>query len=159
MPGPAIDVEVFGETVLRRRLLRMEHGLTDASDAFRAIAGILSRATARNFATRGQSGGHPWPPLKRATIARKRRMGLDTRILRASSRLYDSLVNAQDSEHIEDVGDDFLRWGSAVDYGVFHQSRRPRTRLPFRPPVALSENAKRSAVRELQRAALGERAA
>jgi phage gpG-like protein len=150
MPA-TVEVQVFGEPVIRRRLLRVEHNLLDASEAFARIARILEDAVRKNYYTAGQASGPRWPGLRPATIARKRRLGLDLRILRATHRLMDSLLERTDDEHVEDIGPDSLLWGSTVPYGVYHQSRRPRTVIPFRPPVRLPERHKREAVRELQK--------
>lgn len=150
-----VDLEVFGEPVLRRRLLRIADNVSDARQAFHAVVRILERATRRQFASRGAYGGSPWPALKPATVARKRRLNQDARILRATGRLFESLVNQTASDHIQDIGRQTLRWGSNVAYGVYHQSRKPRHVIPFRPVVRLPEHDRRSAMRELQRSVMG----
>lgn len=160
MPAP-VEITVFGEPVLRRTLLRYGRNVTDARPAFRAIARILETATRRNFSTAGQASGPRWASLAPSTKARKRALGLDPRILRATGALFESLVATQDGQagHVEQVGRASLRWGSNVAYGVFHQSRKPRKLnpatgrpiLPHRPPVRLNERTKRDAVKELQR--------
>lgn len=150
-----VDIEVFGEPVLRRRLLRVEDSVTDARQAFRQIVRILERATRRQFASKGAYGGTPWAALKPATLARKRRQNQDTRILRATGALFESLVGETHSAHILDLGRQTLRWGSSIAYGVYHQSRKPRHVIPFRPPVRLPEHDRRSAMRELQRNIMG----
>jgi phage gpG-like protein len=153
--GLDVSVQVFGEDVVRRRFLRFADQAEDASAAFSAIVGILERATAANFATRGVSGGSRWRDLKPATRARKRREHLDPRILQATHRLHDSLVDSSHPEHVEHITADSLRWGSTVPYGVYHQSTRPRRVIPYRPPVRLSEVDKRQVVRELQASITG----
>jgi phage gpG-like protein len=150
-----VDIEVFGEPVLRRRLMRMHDAVTDAREAFRQVVGILERATRRNFASKGSYGGARWAELKPATLASKRRKGHDLRILRATGRLFASLTQQTHEDHVEDIGRTELRWGSSVEYGVYHQSRKPRTVIPFRPPVRLPESDRRSAMRELQRSVIG----
>jgi hypothetical protein len=167
-----LDVRVFGETVIRRRYLRLAANASDASEGFRDVVRVLREATEENFATRGVSGGSRWRDLKPATIARKRRLGLDLRILRETGRLYGSLIGAQAGtgrarsdiggrfipgagDHIEEIGPDSLRWGSRVPYGIYHQSNAPRSRIPYRPPVKLNERRKREAAKALQRAMLG----
>lgn len=157
MAGLDVEVEVFGEPVIRRRLLRIADNVTDGREAFRRIVRILRHATERNFDTRGAYGGSYWEDLAPSTLARKRRLNLDLRILRATHRLLDSLLDSTDEEHVEVVGPQELLWGSRVPYGVYHQSRRPRTVIPFRPPVRLPEQDRRSAVRELQRVLMGAR--
>lgn len=150
-----LSVQVFGEDVVRRRFLRFAERAEDASSAFHAIAGILERATAQNFATRGVSGGSRWRDLAPATRIRKAREGLDPRILQATHRLHDSLVVSSHPDHVEHIGPDEMRWGSRVEYGKFHQSTAPRTKIPYRPPVHLNERDKRAIVRETQKALTG----
>lgn len=164
-----LDIRVFGEQIIRRRFLRLADRLADASPGFRQVAAILRDATAENFATRGVSGGSRWRDLKPETIAAKRRKGQDLRILRATGRLYGSLVGPEAStgrarhdisgafipggrDHVEEIGPDSMRWGSRVPYGVYHQSSAPRRIIPYRPPVRLNERRKREVVKALQRA-------
>lgn len=156
MAGFVAELEVFGEVIVRRRMLRLADRIEDASGAFRAVARILERSTRANFASEGASSGPAWRELAPATRARKARLGLDPRILRATGRLYSALVDEGHAEHVEHAGPHELRWGAAVPYGVYHQSTAPRTKIPYRPPVRLTEVDKRAVVRELQRAIVGE---
>lgn len=162
-----LRVEIFGDVVISRRFTRFAENASDQTDTMREVARVLGRATAENFATDGRSGGHPWAPLAASTVARKRRLRLDPRILRATERLYHSLVPAADEhgarstrtgrfapggkDHVENVTRDSLEWGSTVAYGEFHQSRAPRSRLPRRPPVALNGKVKAEITRTVQR--------
>jgi phage gpG-like protein len=155
MTGLVAEIEVFGVPIVRRRMLRLADRVSDASSAWEAVIRILSNATERNFASRGAYGGSVWRELKPATRARKARLGLDPRILRATGRLYDSLVLETHAEHINEVGPHEMRWGSTVPYGVYHQSTAPRTKIPYRPPVKLPEQDKRAIVREIQRSIVG----
>jgi phage gpG-like protein len=163
-----VEARVFGEDIVRRRFLRFSRAVSDASAAFAEIAGLLSEATRENFDTRGVSGGSRWQDLAPATVARKARRGLDPRILRATGRLYASLVGGEGStgrarglggrfisgagDHIEEITPSSLKWGSSVPYGVFHQSSAPRRVIPYRPPVRLNESQRRSVAKALQRA-------
>lgn len=149
------ELEVFGVPIVRRQLLRFAERASDASGAWIGVMGILSRATRENFATRGAYGGSVWRELKPATRARKARLGLDPRILRATGRLYESLVSETHAEHIRAIGPHEMRWGSTVPYGVYHQSTAPRSVIPYRPPVKLPEVDKRAIVRDLQRSIVG----
>jgi len=164
------EVRVFGEAIVRRRFVRFAQRAVDARPAFRQVVGILRDAVADNFRTRGVAGGSRWRDLAPATRARKRRQGHDPRILRATGRLYNSLVGsgvsqssmgvgvAASVDHIEEISADTLRWGSRVKYGVYHQSSQPRSKIPYRPPVALSQRRKREIAKALQRAIVeGER--
>jgi phage gpG-like protein len=149
--GFNVKVDVFGEQILHRRMVRFEAGLIDASDAFREIITILRSSTVANFASRGASSGSRWRDLAPSTVARKRRLGLDPRILRATHRLFNSLVK-EGSEHVERIGPVSMRWGSRVPYGIYHGSGQPRSVIPYRPPVKLAETDKREIGKILQRA-------
>ena len=151
-----LDIEVFGEAIVRRKLLRAAEAVGDHREAFLRIAGLLDRAIARNFSTQGASSGPRWADLKPATIASKLRSSNAatranaTRVLMATGALAESL-HTGGADHIQDIDRLSMRWGSRNPYGVYHQSRKPRTRLPHRPPARLSANAKKNIVREMQR--------
>lgn len=146
--GFTVDFSVHGEKVLHRSLLRFADRAEDMRPAWPHVAAIFEGATRRNFQTRGASGGLRWASLSPAYAARTGRKP-DERILRLTGRLFESFFSGPD--HIFESEPDGMRWGSRVDYGKFHQSRRPRRKLPYRPPVNLSENAKREAVRVIHR--------
>jgi phage gpG-like protein len=163
-----VEATVFGEDIVRRRFLRFSRAVSDASAAFREIAGILSDSTRQNFESRGVSGGSRWQDLAPATSARKARLGQDPRILRATGRLFASLVGGEAAtgrarglggrftagagDHVEEITATSLKWGSRVPYGVYHQSSAPRRVIPYRPPVRLNELQRRSVAKALQRA-------
>lgn len=89
-----------------------------------AIAYVLEPSTAEQFDTEGRSGGTPWPELSPATIARRSRgrLKFDTAvpgILRRTGRLYDSFFGGDD--HIQDITDMSLEWGTSVPYAPPHQ--------------------------------------
>lgn len=149
-----IDIEVFGERVLNRRLVRMADRTEDARPAFLLIALILERAMDQNFKTQGAHGGQRWPDLKPSTVAGKR-ASKDSRVranaekvLMATGLLARSL-RSRGRGHVKRLGKTQMRWGSSVPYGVYHQSTAPRRKLPHRP-LRLAEQDKREAVRALQ---------
>jgi phage gpG-like protein len=149
--GWSIEAKVFGEEIVNRRLLRFAAATVDASDAFRTIVGILRDATEQNFETRGMAGGSRWRDLS-AKYAKRTGRRVDERILRLTDRLYLSLVGGNSGDHVEEIGPTQMRWGSSVPYGVFHQSSAPRSKIPYRPPVRLSQRRRQEVVKALQRA-------
>ena len=146
----SVEVDVFGTALIRRRLLRFAERAEDMRGAWDDVAAILEAATKRNFATRGASGGIRWRALNERYAAATGRAPTE-RVLRLSDRLYDSLTKSGHVDHIFEADRDSMRWGSSVPYGKYHQSTRPRRVIPFRPPVRLSENAKRSVTRAIHR--------
>lgn len=156
---PMVEVELFGEPLVRRRLLRAAAGVTDAREAFRRIVRILEHAMDRNFSSQGAYGGARWDDLADSTKAAKRRSrdarvrANADRVLVATGRLQDSFHGG--SDHVQRITEDELLWGSRVPYGVYHQSREPRKVIPHRP-LRLPVVDRRRIVREVQRALLGD---
>lgn len=146
-----LQVEGYGETVLRRQLTRFADNLEAPASALESVGLLMRESTAEQFSSQGGNSGG-WQELADSTKQQKARLGLDPRILHATGALVESLTQKFDPRHIERVSGDSLTFGSTVAYGVYHQSSRPRTRLPFRPPIALTENDKRRIVKTVQAA-------
>lgn len=149
-----IEILAIGEVIVQRDLLRFSANVTDFSPAMEAAGTILREATEAQFDTQGSYASGGWPELAAATLAYKARHGLDPRILRATENLFTSLTRKFDARHIEQVSATSLRFGTTLSYAVFHQSTRPRRKIPYRPPVALTEGDKRRIVNEIQRHAV-----
>ena len=148
-----IEVVAIGERVFSRDLLRFGENAGDLTDAMRDVAVIMRRASEQQFATEGGHTGEKWPELAVSTQRDRIRHGFPPKhpILVRTHRAIDSLTRAADPEHIEEPSADSLRFGSTVPYLVYHQSSRPRHKIPFRPPVGLTETDKREIVSTLQR--------
>lgn len=147
-----LEIDGLGETIVNRRLLNFEHDLAEPTEALLAIATIMRQGVERQFESEGAYGSGGWPALAPSTVRSKAAEGLDPRILRATQRLFEALTRKFDPEHIERLSGASLLFGADVPYGAFHQSSAPRTRLPFRPPIAPPEGEKRSMVRVAQAA-------
>jgi phage gpG-like protein len=149
-------IEIFapgGARVFSRDLLRFGENAADLTDAMRDVATILRHASERQFDTEGGYTGEKWPELAASTQRDRARHHFPPRhpILQRTHRLMDSLTRAADPDHIEEPSADSLRFGTRVPYAVYHQSSRPRHKIPFRPPVGLTEADKRQISRVLQR--------
>lgn len=155
-----VDIEVFGEPLVRRRLLRVADVVTDARPAFRQMAGVLEDAIDADFETQGVAGGVRWADLASSTVLRKSRSAdartraNANRVLQATGALRASFKEGQPG-HVQRITATELRWGSSVPYGVYHQSRAPRRVLPHRP-LQLNDLTKRQLVRLLQATMFGE---
>lgn len=144
-----ITIDAFGETELNRTLLRIQHAAEDMRPAFNAIHDNFLILEERQFESEGgYSGG--WAPLADSTVAAKAAAGLDPHILQATGELFRSLTEKGDENHVFRITGDSMFMGSKVDYGKYHQSREPRSRLPRRPPVTLPEQSKKLWVKFLQ---------
>lgn len=148
MAGPGLDlqIEVLGEDVVSRRLLRFSEHVEDARPAFRKIAAMLEAAALKRFESEGAFGGEPWAPLAESTLRGK---DGSKGILVDSGRLRASLTQETAPDAIRVLLPQSMQWGSSVEYGKFHQSGTGR--MPRRRVVKLPEAVKRAIVRELQR--------
>lgn len=147
-----IEVFALGERVFSRDLLRFADNANDLTDQMSEVAVILRQASERQFETEGGYTGEKWPELADSTQRDRVRHGFPPKhpILVRTHRLMDSLTRAADPEHIEEPSADSLRFGTTVPNAVYHQSSRPRHKIPFRPPVGLTEADKRAIVKTIQ---------
>lgn len=137
--------EAYGEQLVARQLTRWADRAVDARPAFDAIATQLMAFEDARFEAQGYG---TWPPLAASTVAQKRREGLDPRILHATHDLRNSLTRRGDEHQQLIVTDDFLLFGTTLDYAGFHQRGRG---VPRRRPLQFSEAEKKLAVKTLQR--------
>lgn len=144
-----VDIEILGEKVVERRLLRFGERAVAAEPAMAAIGEMILKSETRQFDTEGASGGTPWQDLAPSTVATKARHAGAYRILQETGVLFDSLTSKGATGNIFEVGPDHLRLGTDVPYATFHQTGT--SRMPARPPVKLNELDRQGAVKLLQR--------
>jgi phage gpG-like protein len=147
-----IEIESFGETIVKRDLARFGDNLIDWSHAFDQVGAIMRAASEAQFDTEGGHASGKWRELAESTKVKRGDDGHP--ILQVTGALKDSLTRKFDPSHIEVASRDVLRFGSTVPYGVYHQSTLPRTKIPYRPPVGLTAGDKIAIVKTLQRAAV-----
>lgn len=144
-----LTFEVAGEKQVSRELLRFAGRTVDAQPAFIAIAELLMVETKEQFETEGRHASGGWKPLKQATVTAKARAGQRVQILQRTGSLMDSLTQAGDGNMIHKTYPDGLDFGSRVPYAGFHQTGTRH--MPARKPLELTETARRSAIKLLQR--------
>lgn len=147
-----VGASISGIEEIVERIGGIHERARDPSPALEVVANLLELHVQRNFATQGAQGGLPWPPLADSTVqARTRRWGYYRRwaptagvggaqpVLVWHGRFKRSFTRGGVA-HIRHVSPSGLTWGSGVVYGIYHQSTRPRTRLPRRPPIAFRDD-------------------
>lgn len=149
-----LTIEGFGEKIVDRELMRFGERLEQPTEALEVVATLLREAVEQQFVTEGQHASGGWPALALSTVERKARLGQDPHILRATGFLMESLTRKYDPGHIERLIGSSLVFGSTATYGVYHQSSAPRHKIPYRPPIALTQGDKEQMVKELQAALL-----
>lgn len=150
-----IEAAQGGDVIVERQLLRFADEQEVPEVALREVGTIMRESIEKQFDTEGGYASGGWKPLTAERVATKARLGLEPGILRATDRLMHSLTRKFDPEHIERPSGSSLQFGSTVTYGIYHQSSEPRTKMPFRPPIAVTEGDKREMVRRIQAAVIG----
>lgn len=118
MPGGfGASITVLGDTQFERELRFTGRRATQAKPLYEELGWFLSyRVVGEQFRTKGARSGEPWAPLAPSTIKRKGHADIleDTGDLRGSFMLWDPM-------NIYEATDDYLRFGSRVEHGIYHQ--------------------------------------
>jgi len=126
-------VEVVGDKAAAERIMLVGERALDVRPARPAIAPIFATEERRRFDMEGPG----WEQLQQDTRDRKEKMGLDSRILRATGALFHSLTNPDGGVEASMLSSpQELRFGTNVPYAGFHQTGT--SRMPARPPIELS---------------------
>jgi hypothetical protein len=150
-----VSVEVFGDVVVERELLRFSRAAENMRPAGEEFMDYMRGVEREQFNTQGASGSGGWAPLKRATVAQKAKRGLDSRILRATDNLFESLTSRGHPDHIEKISADEWFFATRDKKARFHQ--KGTRKMPARRVIELSERNRRDAVKIVQRHLMGER--
>jgi hypothetical protein len=118
-----IAVDVLGDVVISRRLMRWGDNAADLSDAFDTIMDAFEDWTGEQFESRGGTFGTPWDPLADSTIASKERAGYSDpeQPLVATGALALSLQGGPGG--VRDVGPEEAEWGTRDPNAMWHHGR------------------------------------
>jgi len=117
-PSWGASLQVLGDEEFARELRFTGRRATQAKPLYEELGWFLSyRVVGEQFRTRGARSGEAWAPLAPSTVKRK---GSDT-ILEDEGTLRESF-KLWDPENVYEATDDYLRYGSLVDYGIHHQT-------------------------------------
>jgi phage gpG-like protein len=111
-----MTVSVEGARAAQERLQRLGERGADV----RPTRALVTPLFASDERTRFELEGPGWPALAQSTREVKARLNLDSRILRATGRLYDSLTSGGVELALQDSHDS-LHFGTDVPYAFFHQ--------------------------------------
>lgn len=140
-----VTIDIAGDREFAREMFGLYTRAMNMKPVMDDVVDILRENVRQQYMTNGFYGNTPWKPLNRAYLRMKERRGLDTRIMLATHALYDSLAHTT-ADSIAITDEDSLTFGSSAKTGgkrpksklALHQSRKPRTKLPRRPPVSLN---------------------
>ena len=137
-----MKVEVFGDTIVARKLLRFAERAVDMTPAWDEVEPQLQKAFERNFASEGPG----WAPLKQSTINQRIAQGFSpgpilTRSGRYRKAMTEGLVVHKNPGELVALAPEVP--------GKFHQFGT-RTPMPARP-LRLREAEKRDIIKTIQR--------
>ncbi|HVX39611.1 MAG TPA: phage virion morphogenesis protein [Gemmatimonadaceae bacterium] len=135
-----VRLVVENEIVIDRVLAGIEARARNVAPAWPAVVRAFQTIVRRAFDTEGGSTGAPWAPLAPRTQADRRRHGFPPAhpILERTGALARALTIGEGAYVSMQPTRMEYRLGAAVGYFTYHQSTRPRTRLPRRAPVLLT---------------------
>lgn len=126
----SITWEIEGEKQLVRRLQGIEATAKDWKPAFKKATDELVKVFSNEvFATQGRAVQETWPPLKPSYLAQKRKQGFTGGTLVKTGKMqksFKSLVKA-----------DYAKVWNSVAYFQYHQSNKPRNKIPRRVMMKL----------------------
>ena len=139
----SLNFEIEGEQLLLRRFVIMENTYRDWSDTFEEIGNELVKTFEMNFNSQGSTLERPWAPLSPKTIEQKRKLGfpLDPLI-----RTGDMLQGFR-PEH----GKVYVAVENIVSYFKYKQRKKPRTKIPRRVMMALTNKMRQTIVKKFQK--------
>ena len=140
-----------GLRILDRQLDGLEARIADARPAWPRVLEIFQRMARETFDSEGASNaGRKWPELRPATIRQREREGFPGRhpILQRTGSLMRS-VTQQTSDTILVQTPTYFAVGSAHPVIVYHQSLRPRKKLPRRAVVDFTTDQRHELLRPL----------
>lgn len=143
-------LDIAGEVQMDRAIARFSEGVTDYRPIWPVIADDFYAQEKDQFRTEGAEGGERWEELSPEYAAWKEASYPGKPILQRTGDLVGSLTSASDPNAVKVEERKTLTLGSKVPYAIYHQSPKPRTVLPRRPEIMLTEEFKRGVTRHMQ---------
>lgn len=135
-----LNWQIEGEQQLSRRLQNIGEGVKDWTPAFKETADELARIFQQDvFETEGGIIGEQWAALSPTYLAKKLAEGYPATPLIRTGKMqagFQSMFKA-----------DYAEVWNAIAYFKYHQSNRPRKKLPRRVMMKLGENQKQLVVK------------
>lgn len=147
-----LTFSVSGDVQFDREIMRTSEHASDLRRVFGHIADRMEGWERSQFESEGNRASHGWSPIKQATIERKQRAGLDTRVLHATHLLRDALTRSQAPGAVRQINRRSMTFGVDADkvpYARFHQ--HGTRSMPRRRPLELTKHDREEVVRDLQR--------
>lgn len=134
-----VRLTIEGDVIIDRMLEGIEARAQDMTPAWPAVIRAFRSIVNRAFATEGTTTAEPWPQLAESTQKERARKGFGAAhpILERTGKLLRSLVLGESGGFVE-MAPQSLAIGTTVEYFPYHQSNKPRFKIPRRAPVLLT---------------------
>lgn len=145
MANLSLSFTIEGEDQMMRRLRGISESMKDFRPEFRNTGRLLLKTFADNFGTQGRTIGEPWARLKPATVMQKVRLGFSGAgpLIRTGGM--------KKSFRSEPTGTQ-VRISNDSPHFAYHQSNKPRGKLPRRVMMKIDETRKQQIVSIFQKA-------
>jgi phage gpG-like protein len=121
--------EIENDAEFKKKINEAAEKIGDLRLPFTLIAKDWRKSNKAQFSL---AGSGLYPPLSKNYSARKKKKNPSAPILVASGRLRDSVTGPLNSDSIQVIKRQSLEIGTLVPYGIYHQSDRPRRKIPLR---------------------------
>lgn len=135
-----VTFTIMGDVVLARALSRFGDGVRDFSPVWEQIRNDFVRIGEEQFGTEGARSGQPWAPLSPTYAAWKEKHFPGRPILRLSGALWGQM--SVGTGLFVDITPMSMLIYPTLFYAAIHQQGSPRTNMPARKVVALTEDDK-----------------
>lgn len=142
MAGLTLSFNIEGDQQLLRHLDGIDAKAKNWKPEFAKTGQMLIKTFSDNFTYEGAMLGDRWEPLKPSTLAEKKRLGYSDKILVRTGAMRFGF----NSRSYEDA---VIIWNSSP-YFPYHQSNKPRFKLPRRVMMKLDEKRKQMIVKIFQ---------
>lgn len=138
-----LSFKIDGQIQLSRNLQKISAAVTDFTPAFEQSGEDLTRFFSYDvFESEGDAIDESWAPLSKAYAYRKAKLYPGRGILEATGKMRSSFLYQADSTS--------LRIWNSAEYFKYHQSILPRTKMPRRAMMKLTENLRETVVKNFQ---------
>jgi len=144
-----LEIEVEGDVQILREFRDFTRGVEDLRPAWPDVRDAFWAIEKEQFNYEGSAGeSGAWEPLSPRYAARKAQTHPGRGILVREGYLRSSLTGENEGAIVL-MGKDYLKLGSAVEYGRYHQ--RGTRNMPARKPISLADRNRRRLQRVIQR--------
>lgn len=155
MPKHFLSIEIFGDKIVHRQLLRGAERAGNMKPALWDVREDIFRIIKINFESQGRRGGGSWKFLDPKTVEAKARRGLDPRILIARGRLMNSLTRRGDRDMRSAVTKHNIRLTSTKEYAEVHNFGSADGHIPARPFIEFLPNDKKRWIKMCEASLVG----